>query len=208
MACWIRRVAWLGFVAGCLCIAMPSSACTIPGPEPHTTSPNPSDTTPPAQVTDVGVSIQRGRGPERSGCSESATSCDGIGMLRIHIATPPQDDHTPSTRIGYLLRLAAGSLPKGVSLPTQAIRSSAGDELAISWSDDATDEQEALDFELTLTPVDEAGNEGPVSGPIVVRHGGTSEGCVATRGSVNGGTGVALVLLFAWGFARRMGRTR
>jgi hypothetical protein len=126
----------------------------------------------PAQVpADVVRVLRRG--------TRSDSSCANIGLIQIAF-TGAKDDRTPRERIGYLITHVAGTLPYGLSLPSDARLATpvAGDVsgevflLALAWADPATGDQEALDFTLALTAVDLAGNESAPSSPIRVRHPG------------------------------------
>ena len=111
--------------------------------------------------------------------SDGDSSCGGIGSIQIAF-TGAKDDRTPRERIGYLITHVAGTLPYGLSLPSDARLATpvAGDVsgevflLALAWADPATGDQEAIDFTLALTAVDLAGNESAPSSPIRVRHPG------------------------------------
>jgi hypothetical protein len=110
----------------------------------------------------------------------SDTSCAGIGLIQIAF-TGAKDDRTPRERIGYLITLVAGTLPYGLSLPSDARLATpvAGDVpgevfslLTLMWPDPAASDQEAFDFTIALTAVDLAGNESAPSSPIRIRHPG------------------------------------
>jgi hypothetical protein len=115
-----------------------------------------------------------GRGYAPSGCSGSGSTCDDIGTVLI---TPSaMDDMTPPDGIGFRITLAGGTLPPGFTLPTGAIkREPSYAYLLLTWVDGATDDQDAIDFTLSIVAVDLAGNE---SAPqtVVVKDSGAGSG--------------------------------
>ena len=165
--------------AALLCFAGPSVAepCGVLVAKHE---PNPAerelDRQPPAPVTGNVALVVRGRRVD----SAVRSSCEGMGSIAIDI-TGAKDDRTPPERIGYRITHVAGTLPDGLSLPSDvrllpARRPVAGDAsrevfvLSLVWGDGATNDQEEIDFTLAVTAVDLAGNESAPSPPIRVRH--------------------------------------
>jgi hypothetical protein len=109
----------------------------------------------------------------------SDSSCANIGLIQLAF-TGAKDDRTPRARIGYRITHVAGTLPDTLSLPRYAEVASpeTGDAsgemflFTLLWGDPATGDQAPLDFTITLTAVDLAGNESAPSAPIRIRHPG------------------------------------
>jgi MYXO-CTERM domain-containing protein len=183
-----------------------ASACSIPAPSELVvdTAEQAVDHAAPATVATVGVAVQRGRAPKSEGCgSMAASSCDDLGIVTL-TPTAPADDRTDASALGYRVRLVAGALPDGSSLWPKAVVPGVGGGLALVWIDGADDEQEPVDFTVTVAAVDRAGNEGPASAPVRVTDGGSSGGC-RTRGAGDAASAglVAMVVLAAGALARR-----
>lgn len=172
-------------IASTFTVSRTANACSFPGPNEHAIDPAEAaiDDEPPAKIETVGIEIRRGNGPE-GGCSQSSTSCDDIGSIAI-VPTPPSDNRTASAELGYRIRLVGGGVPSGLTIPTEALRVQSSDfpGLYLRWIDGATDDQESIDFTITLAAVDRAGNEGPESAPIRIHHAGSSSGCRVARGN-------------------------
>lgn len=181
----LPRLASLPFLFGALLHALPALACELAPPTPLVVDAHEQqiDHTPPGKIPSVGVTIVRGRGP-RGGCdgSQQSTSCDDLGTVTLH-PTPPTDDRTAPGDLGYVVKVTAGNLPPGATLPSDTVLADpAAGLLALGWIDGANDDQESIDFTLTLTPVDRGGNAGPESDPIRVHDDGSASGCRASRG--------------------------
>jgi hypothetical protein len=129
---------------------------------------------PPGPIGEVTYTTHRGVGPRRSGCSggEMGTSCDDMGSVILHFK-PAADPDSDAQSVGYRL-LFAGVLPSGLDVPVRPIVSDG--ELFLHFVDGATDEQEKIDFSLTITPVDANGNEGPKSPLVHVTDAGRDTG--------------------------------
>lgn len=136
---------------------------------PHTLDPQERkvDTVAPRAAVVELAKVTRGRGP----VDGAATSCDDLGALSLKLTTPATDDRTVPSEMGYILEHAGGTLPDGMTLPTQAMRVM-NDQVWFHWIDGATDEQEALEFAVALIAVDRAGNRSAASAPVWVRHPG------------------------------------
>ena len=93
-------------------------------------------------------------------------SCDDLGWVVIRIVDT-EDDRTPDGEIGYLADIN-GVAPEGLD-PSHPVRvDDAAAQFVLSWTDGATDEQEAVSFEISLSAVDLAGNMSEPSTPVVV----------------------------------------
>lgn len=161
------------------------------------------DVTPPGQVVTVAPALKRGVGPSRSGCTgETATSCDDLGRLTLHIV-PPADDRTAPEQLGYLVRVVAGTPPSGLTFPEQALVQYAWG-LDFAWIDGATDDQEPIDFSIELVAVDRAGNAGPPSAAVRIVDSRDDGGCRVARGS--DAQSFVLVILALFGLRRARGR--
>jgi hypothetical protein len=133
-----------------------------------------TDQTPPTLSVLPPPTIARGHAPKQDGCAASAMSCDDVGTISFPAAAT--DDMTPRERIGYRLSLSGGTLPAGLTLPTDAIEPGAQLQIFISWDDGATDNQEPIDFALSIVAIDAAGNE---SAPQTLRV-SDDQGCSCT----------------------------
>ena len=172
-------------IASTLAFSRIAGACEFPAPVEHVVDPAEADVDkePPVKIEAVGMEVRRGKGP-RGGCSPTSTSCDDIGTITL-VPTPPSDDRTPSNELGYRIRLVSGTVPSGLTIPTEAWRVENGvvPGLYLRWIDGASDDQEAIDFTVVLAAVDRAGNEGPESAPVRIHHPGSSSGCRIARGT-------------------------
>jgi hypothetical protein len=167
----------IAVVAGIASRPAPAHACGFAGPTPHTIDPamQAIDQVPPTLPPIPPPQITRGKAPEWSGCGQTASSCDDVGTVGLQVQAT--DDVTAPGKIGYRLTLMGGSLPEGLALPG-AIEPYAN-ALVLIWSDGRTDDQEDIDFTLSVVAIDLAGNE---SAPQTVRvsdHPGF--GCAVAR---------------------------
>jgi MYXO-CTERM domain-containing protein len=157
----MSRLATLAVVAAVV-IAMRTDAraCSIAGPTAHVVYPSmaATDQVPPTLPLPT-VTVSRGK--REVGCGGRNT-CDNIGNIRIAVAAT--DDTTPAERIGYRLTLEgfgppnAGGLPRGLTLPTDAVDPVAG-EVVLVWDDIADGEAEDFYFVVSVVAVDLAGNQ-------------------------------------------------
>ena len=127
------------------------------------------DHVPPSPPQMSVFSIQRGRGPNSDG---SGSSCDDIGVIVLKLDQPTQDDRTLPDKIGYLWQVSDGQPPAELVPPSRPVRLRDDGLLSLVWVDGATDEQEPLDFSVTVTAFDLAGNESQPSEPIHIQHPG------------------------------------
>jgi hypothetical protein len=80
---------------------------------------------------------------------------------------PPTDDRTPAEMMGYRVRHTGGTLPGSNMIPSYDVRAivdpRGGRYLIFYWQDEAPDDQRPLDFQLSVSAVDLAGNVGPAT---------------------------------------------
>ncbi|MEL6346988.1 MAG: hypothetical protein AAFV53_27995 [Myxococcota bacterium] len=185
------------FLSSLLC---PADACSIIDTKEHVVDADSTDVVRPGAVTAVAVvDINRGHGPD---CDEDglcmSTSCDEIGTMTLQFDTA-LDDQTDELEMGYLLDVVSGMPPIDFVVPVDAIRAPDG-QITLSWQDGDTVVQEAFSFELSITAVDLAGNEGSPSF-VQVSHGGraipddvaASAGC-SSSGALRGAVALWLVM--------------
>ena len=147
----------------------PASACSFGVPRHFEvdSAASPDDLGVPAAVTLALIDISRGVGPvDLGGGKMGASSCDDLGTISID-ADPAAED------VGYVFEVTQGVAPEQL-LPDRPIKLGESGYALFSWVDGATDEQEAVDFWLAITPVNRAGVEGPASEPIHIYHPGVS----------------------------------
>ena len=200
--------------------AILSLACALllgaASPSAHACSLAPGDFYPPASADGgvpprlgvpevLGVSVKRGRGPvcDADGCSFS--TCDDIGAVTVELA--PREARDP--RVGHELALSGGNPPEGMGQFSRLL-SASGDALRLHWIDGDADEQEPLDFSVTVTEIDAFGNRGPDSVEVRVLDDGVPDpgpGEGPEDASGGGGLGWAVPLaMLAFGVWR--GRRR
>jgi MYXO-CTERM domain-containing protein len=181
-------------VAGAAARPAPARACSIAVPPIHVLDPamQATDQTPPTLPPTSVPAIARGYAP--SGCSGSASTCDDIGIVSLF--PNAMDDVTPPERIGFRITLAGGALPSGFTLPADAIEQDPGSALRLTWVDGATDNQDAIDFTLSIIAIDLAGNESTPQ-TVVVRDSGAPAGggCRHSSGRAPGPAEIFLGLL-------------
>lgn len=205
----LMRVAGRGRAAGILAAGLmlfPSAqvaqACSF-GANTHQLDPAEKevDSTPPGTPVVGPVKIARGRGPQRAGCGESASSCDDIGS--IEFALSASDDRTAASMMGFRIVVARGNAPSSLFPLSMDVRPSGG-TMWVRWADGATDDQESLDFDLEVRAIDLAGNVSAEGAVVKVRQdvGGCSIGGGSTQ--TDDGMGiVALGMLATWAVGRR-----
>jgi hypothetical protein len=153
----------------------PARACSVAAPTTHVVDPamQATDQMPPTLSPIPAPVIGRGFAP--GGCSGSSSSCDDIGVIQIE--PKATDDMTPAEKIGFRITLAAGTLPSGLTLPADAIDLPPGFPfVGLTWVDGATNDQDPLDFTLSIVAVDLAGNESAPQTVVVHDDGGGSGG--------------------------------
>ncbi|MBK8999002.1 MAG: hypothetical protein IPM35_25040 [Myxococcales bacterium] len=179
-------------------------ACSYGPMAPHTTDPAEAavDSTPPSAIAKPSFTVQRGHGPEGGCGSQSSDSCADIGSISVHFQ-PASDDRTDAANMGYRVEVVKGVAPADSTWPSAAVRAHEGNTLYFHWADGESDEQEAIDFTLAISALDRAGNQGPAT-ELRIRHGGSEEGCRATRSGVD--LSWWLVAAALWALRRRVSR--
>lgn len=155
-----------------------SWGCSLMAPPPWEVDASIDDDVAPALVDAWVDDIQRGRGPR----GNMRTSCDDLGFITV-----VTESDEP---VGLMLEPSRGTLPQGLTLGGIV----EGPGVTLTWIDEATDEQEDLDFALAVYPVDRAGNIGAARFVDVVDRPGAACGC-AGAGSP---TWLWLMALGAW----------
>lgn len=200
----VRLLLRLG--GGCLFFAIisgarPTQACSFLAPRGFEGDTALDDgTSPPTAPMDLSYEINRGVGGQQSGCSQESTSCDDIGKIEIRLGTA-QDDRTPVEAIGYRIELVSGQFPAGKLLPHLAVFAPEG-MIVATWADGATDEQEPIDFSITITAIDAAGNTSAPSEILRIHDEGNSPGCRVASASSTQLVWITLGLAVVW-FRRR-----
>ena len=171
-------------------LAAPAFGCSIAGPQEFLIDDTLVDDQAPARPELVDVEINRGQGPRKKGLVSMSTSCDDIGFISIELEPTGEE-------LGYYLDLVDGDLPDGMDgLPEVAWT---GPGFTLTWIDEATDDQDAFAFTLSLTPVDRAGNLGdPLE--VDIEDDAATKGCSSVPGAPVGS--LALLAGLA-GLARR-----
>lgn len=161
---------------GVLLTCSPAWACGSPDLLPYETRTDPEDTTPPAAPA-VSFSVKRGRAPEREGCSESASSCDDVGSLRLFL----NEDEEADPDLGYIVEVVSGDA-RLISRPGEPLALQY-DELMFTWSDgEGTDD---LSLVLDVWSIDRAGNRSARATRIEFDSAG-SDGCAIAARSNTG----------------------
>jgi hypothetical protein len=145
------------------------------------------------------------RGYAAGGCSGSSSSCADIGIVSVF--PEAMDDMTPPEKIGFRITLAAGTLPAGLTLPSDVIDLAPNSALQLTWVDGATNDQEIINFTLTVVAVDLAGNESTPQ-TVVVQDDGAGSGGGGCRLSSRRAPGPAAILLAVFAVALAARRRR
>jgi len=164
-------------------------ACKLPVLTPHVVDPTlPAiDQAPPRLPALLSPSVGMGTlsSQQTSGCEAEDASCDGFATFDLTaLAT---DDMTPPEKIGYRLSLETGTLPPGLTLPTDAVEPNSGRHIVIAWPGPLP--EPVADFTLRVVAVDAAGNE---SAPQLVSYHPIDIGCGAAADPR------AAIALLAW----------
>lgn len=127
-----------------------AEACSFASHAPYELDGDPADTEAP-EAPGVGLpSITRGAGPTGL-MVRSTTSCDDLGIIAADVDLPEED-------LGLTFAVVGGELPDDFNLPSSPAYPIV-DRLVWVWIDEATDNQEAFDFEVEVRAIDRSGNE-------------------------------------------------
>ncbi len=140
--------------------AMAGLACSVGDAEPHQVDPESTDTIAPGPTT---LAAEISREAHKYGDDDS---CGDIGALRIDVSAT--DDETPASALGYRIELA-GEYP--TRLDTEPVLAQNG-RIYLHWSYDPQNHG-PWDFDVTVSAIDAAGNEGPPT-TVSIRERGTA----------------------------------
>lgn len=107
-----------------------------------------------------------------------------------------EDNYAAPEQIGYRVEIVSGNAPRGLARTPQVVEY--GNRLVLPFDD--RDDDDVIDFRMRLVPVDTAGNEGPPSEVVHVRHEGV--GCSAAGGGA-APLGLLALLALCRGLAAR-----
>ena len=115
------------------------------------------------------LNVKRGRaaGPDGQG-----SSCNDMGEISLKLEQAARDNRTPPEKMGYLWQVREGQVPAGLAPPVGPVRLTAEGILPLFWIDGSTDDQEPLEFSITVSAFDLAGNQSEPSADIQIRHPG------------------------------------
>ena len=180
----------------CLGTAAPAVACSYLGHEPHEIDPAEQgvDTEPPGQAEVLELFVER----------EEKSLCPGFIYL---LMTPAEDDRTNPESIGYFLAVVDGNRPGNLTfaghssinepvliIPDQDPPGQAG--LLMTLEND--DVRSPVDFTVTVTAVDLAGNRGPASEPFrIFDRVDTGGGCGCDAAARDGDANYLFSMLLA-----------
>jgi hypothetical protein len=166
-------------VAAILVVVRPAMtrACSVAGPVPHQVNPAlaATDTTAPALTEQTKVEAVIFDSGD-SGCG-GQSSCDGLAVINLKVSV--LDDQSPPERIGYRLNIVGGTVPPGIGLQQFDV-AAIDNVIQIPWSPNLSGD--SFRFELSVAPIDEAGNVGDAQRVVVERI--ADGGC-----AINPGTG-------------------
>ncbi len=168
-------------------------ACVTAVLQPHSVNPAlaAGDTVAPTLTEQTKVDLYINQ-TEGAGCGVG-DSCEGLALLNLKVAV--MDNQSTPDRIGYRLNVVGGTVPPGVALPrfdTLAF----GNVISIPWS--PSESGDSFRFELSVAPIDEAGNVGEAQRVVVQRSDGGA--CTVNPGAGIGDSmpGIAVLAMFAW----------
>ena len=198
VACRLCAVVWVcGALSG---VASEAWGCSVAELRPHQADPllAPEDETPPPPVTELKARVLRGRLP--GGCADEASSCDDLGFVNLTFE-PPADPETPPGLMGYIIVASDGAPPESLNLPDGPVRPDFGGQLSLVWNDRES-VRDALDFTLTVFPVDQVGNVGEGT-DVRVRDPETPSCRLAPGAGSGSAPWVLLVVGLGWAASRR-----
>lgn len=149
----------------------PAHACSLVGNGSHQLDPaHESDAVAPSEATLVDYTVHRYEDDAAIGC---VAGCGEYGVLTLDLEAT--DNATPRSELGFQLRVVGGELPRGLTLPDEALAGSGS--LYLYFDFDAP----AFEVELEARAVDLNGNLGP---PITftVANGRDDGGCAVRSG--------------------------
>jgi hypothetical protein len=165
-------------------------ACSIATPPIFQTDPSlqPAEVDDPHAVSIKLVDIKRGRAGDDNPRTQSS-SCDDLGHLVVSIDEFDDD-------VGYLFEVVAGEAPRFFGdVPETPIHARTDGSVAFTRGDRKIAEQETLDFTITVTPVNRAGEMGPTSEPLhITAPPRTLPACSTTEANLPLGRGVMVGL--------------
>ena len=188
----------IAVAAAAILLAQPGElqACSFASLEVFRTEADGEPTGEAPGAIDVAIErIKRGKGPRRGLTESSSSSCDDIGW--VDLAVEPLE-----SEVGYRFVVVEGDPP--IPFPDHPVRPPACPEreqpcesstFTFTWSDEAKNRQEPLDFRLRITPVDAWGREGPAQTIHVTDPGSAGGGACSQTGRPSPGR-VAWALLF------------
>jgi MYXO-CTERM domain-containing protein len=166
----MRRVLALALLLLIEAAPRPGHACTLAGNGTHRLDPQQaSDTVAPSAPTVVEVDVARYEDDELD-CGIS--SCGSYGLAQVTLEAT--DDASHPDLIGYQLRLVSGTLPRGLTLPTEPI--AGGGALYLYFDEDAPD----FEAEIEARAVDLNGNLGPPTTFVIADA--SAGGCASRTG--------------------------
>ena len=113
------------------------------------------------------LGITRGQGPRPSGCGGTmANSCDDGGAVHLELSRALGEDE------GLILE-TRGSLPTHMMIPTEPATVEDDENVFLRWADEATDDQEAISFEIRVSAIDRWGTTSAPSAWLAIAHPGS-----------------------------------
>lgn len=182
----MRRALLAALVLVSLSLLAPprATACSIvPGPTPHTIDASlaAQDTTPPSTPVVTQVRLVQDHD------SPPGDSCGDLSSLVIDLA-PVTDNLSTADKIGYEINVVEGRLPRALTLPVAAVRPGPYSSMSppsLIFVFGASNEN--VDFKLSVTAIDEAGNRSAASLPMqeIGRAGCNASGSSANPSSLS-----------------------
>jgi hypothetical protein len=182
-----------------------AKACSPLGNPAHITAPAMQglDTQPPTLEPIPAPALTR-RLTEGDGCISQSECTDPGGYLTLRVQAT--DDMSEPQQIGYRVSITGGTLPVGLQVPSNPIAASPPNAIVLHWFEG--DELEAIDFTLSIVPVDLAGNEGAPQA-VHIHDPGDGGGCgIGARRHANFATWLMAFVALAGAAHRRPGRQR